>query len=230
MIGGHIISSLVGIIIQQLFLNIKKDWDSTSSQFIAVQWVGGATAMALALFFMQLTKTVHPPGGATALIAVVTSNILEMKWFYIGVVTLCATVMVTIACLVNNIERRYPQYWWQPAQLPLKIDPTVLSTVMSTHSTHTMRTTTHNNHDVERADSNSTITNDQSMDDQGMFVTSSKSTNFSSHDEVERAISILRNHSAKSSTKYALILSDNQVISTPHFLNQKTIESILKEQ
>lgn len=228
MICGHIISSLVGVIISQLFLGIKKEWDP--NQFIAVQWVGGATAMALALFVMQITKTVHPPGGATALIAVVTSNILEMKWFYIGVVTLCAVIQVTIACLVNNIERRYPQYWWEPSQLPLKIDPTVLSTVMSTHSATT--TPHHHHQDIECADSSSTVTQqeeEQSIDDQGLFVTLSKS---SQHEtiNIERAISILKKHCDKSNIQYALILPDSEVISTPNFVNTNTIESIIKQQ
>ena len=72
-IGGQIIGSIVGVVITQLFLGIKHDWPS-EEQRIAVQWVAGATAMATSLVIMQLTKTVHPPAGATALICCYTSD------------------------------------------------------------------------------------------------------------------------------------------------------------
>ncbi|KAI8967746.1 HPP family-domain-containing protein, partial [Mycotypha africana] len=113
-ICGQIIGAIIGVIIAQLFLGIKSDWVETDPQFVAVQWVGGATAMALSLVVMQLTGTVHPPGGATALIPVVTTNILDLKWFYIGVVAVSAVLQVALACLINNVERRYPLYWWAP--------------------------------------------------------------------------------------------------------------------
>ncbi|KAI9356636.1 HPP family-domain-containing protein, partial [Pilaira anomala] len=127
-IGGHAIGSIVGVIIAQLFLNIQHHWAS-EAQKTAVTWVAGATAMALALNLMQLTKTVHPPAGASALIAVVTPDILDLSWFYIGVVVLSAVMQVAIACLINNAERRYPQYWWTPHK-PIQIDPATVKTVI----------------------------------------------------------------------------------------------------
>ncbi|KAI7908160.1 HPP family-domain-containing protein [Cokeromyces recurvatus] len=141
---GQLIGAIVGVIISQLFLNIKQDW-SSKDQYIAVQWIAGAVAMSFSLVIMQMTKTVHPPGGATALIPCVTPSILDIQWFYIGVVALSSLLQICIACLVNNIERRYPQYWWTPQKLPLKIDPTTLTTLMSTHGTIM---TTHNEEDI----------------------------------------------------------------------------------
>ncbi|KAI9483381.1 MAG: HPP family-domain-containing protein, partial [Benjaminiella poitrasii] len=127
---GQVIGAIVGVIISQLFLNINQNWAS-QDQYVAVQWVSGATAMALALVIMQITKTVHPPGGATALIPSVTPAILDIQWFYIGIVALSSAIQIAVACLVNNIERHYPQYWWSPKKLPLQIDPSTLSTVLS---------------------------------------------------------------------------------------------------
>ncbi|KAI8645295.1 HPP family-domain-containing protein, partial [Parasitella parasitica] len=129
-IGGQIIGAVVGVVISQLFLGIQQNWAS-EGQYIAVQWVGGATAMAFSLVIMQITKCVHPPGGASALIPVVTTAILDIKWFYIGVVALSAVIQVAVACLVNNIERRYPVYWWAPNEAPIKFNPTELAAVLS---------------------------------------------------------------------------------------------------
>lgn len=85
--------------------------------------------MAISLNLMQITKTVHPPAGASALIAVVTDSILEISWFYIAIITVSAVIQVVVACLFNNVERRYPQYWWKP-HAPVKVDPQTISTVM----------------------------------------------------------------------------------------------------
>lgn len=58
-----------------------------------------------------------PPfrSGATALQAVlVNSTVTHLDWEYIGFVTVTASVMTTIALLVNNLPRKriYPKYWF----------------------------------------------------------------------------------------------------------------------
>jgi CBS-domain-containing membrane protein len=65
---------------------------------------------------MQLTHTLHPPGGATALIAVIGSGELHsLGWSYafFPVATGCL-LMLLIAVLINNLarHRRYPLHWW----------------------------------------------------------------------------------------------------------------------
>jgi CBS-domain-containing membrane protein len=64
---------------------------------------------------MQLTKTLHPPGGATALIAVVGGEqIHRLGLLYIlAPVGLGALLLLLVALLVNNIPstRRYPEFW-----------------------------------------------------------------------------------------------------------------------
>lgn len=74
--------------------------------------------MAVALVVMQYTGTVHPPGGATALIAA-TQNV--SGWLFIGIVALSAAVMIAIALMVNNIERRWPAFWWSPVAPKLEV-------------------------------------------------------------------------------------------------------------
>lgn len=61
---------------------------------------------------MGLTKTVHPPAGATALLAVVDANLARLGWFLIPVMMLGCTLMLAVALLINNLERQFPLYWW----------------------------------------------------------------------------------------------------------------------
>ncbi len=102
LIGGHVISALIGVACYQT-LN-------------AHMWLASAVAVATAIAVMHATKTLHPPGGATALIAVIGSeNIHALGYAYALVpATLGAFIMLGIALLVNNIpqSRRYPEYWF----------------------------------------------------------------------------------------------------------------------
>ena len=65
---------------------------------------------------MHLTKTTHPSGGATALIAVIGSErVHQLGFLYVlspGV--LGAMIMLVVALTVNNLTsfRRYPVFWW----------------------------------------------------------------------------------------------------------------------
>lgn len=202
-IGGHIIGSIVGVIIAQLFLNIQHDWAS-ESQRVAVQWVGGATAMALALTLMQMTKTVHPPAGASALIAVVTPNIIEISWFYIGVVALSAAMQVTVACLINNIERRYPQYWWTPHK-PIKIDPATINTIMP--------------HPDEKS-TEDVVTDSLTAAEEGSNLTSSSI--------VQQAIAVLKEQAENSKIPYTLLIPGSPLIMTPGLFPTEETLALLK--
>lgn len=59
----------------------------------------------------------HPPAGATALAAATTPEVTEIGWFLLPVVLLGSTLMLATACLVNNIQRTFPRYWWTPMDL-----------------------------------------------------------------------------------------------------------------
>jgi CBS-domain-containing membrane protein len=62
---------------------------------------------------MQLTLTLHPPGGATALIAVIGSDqIHELGFMYVLIpVATGSFILLIIAVVVNNIpkNRHYPE-------------------------------------------------------------------------------------------------------------------------
>ncbi|OAD76770.1 hypothetical protein PHYBLDRAFT_101272, partial [Phycomyces blakesleeanus NRRL 1555(-)] len=112
-IFGHLIGSFIGVATSKLFTQTATHWSSAGQQQ-ALVWVSGASAMALSLVAMEVTNTVHPPAGAAALIACVDKNVIAIGWYYIGVIMLSSTIILVISCLINNIERRYPVYWWKP--------------------------------------------------------------------------------------------------------------------
>lgn len=238
---GQVIGAIVGVIISQLFLGIKQTWELESQQ-TAVEWIGGATAMALALVLMQITKTVHPPGGATALIPAITPSIMDIKWFYIGVVALSSLMQIAVACLVNNIERKYPQYWWTPKSLPLQIDPTTLATIMSSHSDTQEEVVLDNftQAEEERLDQHRrrkpNQDNDNAMVVQVMngAVTSrsSSSTIYEKTYSVDKAISVLQRYAGSSHIKYSLISPGLPLIITPGLLTdteKHTLDNLLQK-
>lgn len=101
LMGGHILSALVGV---------------TAFKLLGHQpWLASALAVATAIALMHLTKTLHPPGGATALIAVIGGDAVHRLGFLYVVMpaALGAAVMLAIALVVNNIpkNRRYPEFW-----------------------------------------------------------------------------------------------------------------------
>jgi CBS-domain-containing membrane protein len=61
-------------------------------------------------------KLLHPPGGATALIAVIGSaKIHQMGFWYVLVpATIGPLILLAVAVVVNNIpkSRRYPEIWF----------------------------------------------------------------------------------------------------------------------
>ena len=102
LMGGHILSAIIGVAAYQFF------GDNL--------WLALPLAVATAIAIMHATKTLHPPGGATALIAVIGSDkIHELGYLYVLVpVGIGAAIMLLVALLVNNIpeKRRYPEFWF----------------------------------------------------------------------------------------------------------------------
>lgn len=102
----------MGIAVAKLF--------QLNDRFEEIKYLGGALACASATALMALTKTVHPPAGATALLAVVDSRLVGIGWFLLPVMALGCGLMLGVAMLVNNIQRRFPIYWWTPEDLRQK--------------------------------------------------------------------------------------------------------------
>lgn len=82
----------------------------------SVRFIGGALSCAVATVLMGITGTVHPPAGATALIAVVDENCIKLGWYFVPLVLLSCILMFTVALLINNIQKQYPVYWWSPKE------------------------------------------------------------------------------------------------------------------
>jgi CBS-domain-containing membrane protein len=113
---GQVFSATIGISITKLF--------NLSVHFESVRWVAGALAVGVASAFMGLTKTVHPPAGATALLCATEPAITALGWMFLPMIILGTTLLLAVALLLNNIQRQFPVYWWTPAdlRLPLKVD------------------------------------------------------------------------------------------------------------
>ncbi len=98
LIGGHVISALIGVFIYKYVPGEL--------------WLRSALSVALAIVLMQVTKTLHPPGGATALIANIGSEKIKALGFYYVLSPVLSGVIILflVALLFNNItpNRRYP--------------------------------------------------------------------------------------------------------------------------
>ncbi|RMZ70946.1 abc transporter atp-binding arb1 [Pyrenophora seminiperda CCB06] len=103
---GHTFSALIGTGISKIF-QYHPDYDS-------IKWVAGAVACGCASAFMLLTNTVHPPGGASAVLAATEPVITAMGWYFVALVMWGTTLMLTVGLLINNIQRQFPMYWWTP--------------------------------------------------------------------------------------------------------------------
>lgn len=102
LLGGHILSAIIGV---------------TAFQWLGGQpWLAAAVAVSISIAVMHLTMTLHPPGGATALIAVIGGeSVHQLGYLYVVIPTaLGAIVMLIVALIVNNIpkSRKYPEFWF----------------------------------------------------------------------------------------------------------------------
>jgi CBS domain-containing membrane protein len=98
LIGGHLVSALIGVTVQQFVPDIL--------------WITAPLAVSLSIVLMQITKTLHPPGGATALIAVTGSAELKNLgyWYVVSPVLTGSMILLIVALFFNNItsNRQYP--------------------------------------------------------------------------------------------------------------------------
>jgi CBS-domain-containing membrane protein len=78
-------------------------------------WLAAGVAVATAIAVMHATRTLHPPGGATALIAVIGGQkIHNLGYLYVLMPVAAGTmILLVVALLVNNIpaSRKYPEFW-----------------------------------------------------------------------------------------------------------------------
>lgn len=97
LIGGHLVSATIGVFI---------------AGFVHDPFLAGALAVGLAIGAMHYLGCTHPPGGASALVAVVGGpSVHALGYGYVlAPVLLNALVILVIALLFNNLfdSRRYP--------------------------------------------------------------------------------------------------------------------------
>lgn len=124
---GTVVSAIVGIGITKLVM-----LDPANEKYL---WATGSLNVAVASIAMGLTKTVHPPGGATALVAAIDPVCRKLGWYFLVVQIVSALLMLAVGCLFNNIQRRYPLYWWTPLVLSTKKQPTPVSNSPGVEST-----------------------------------------------------------------------------------------------
>lgn len=100
LVGGHLISAFIGVTVHQLFPDIT--------------FIAAPLAVSLSIVMMQITKTLHPPGGATALIAIIgTQKIKDLGyWYVLSPVLSGVLVLLFTALIFNNMtsSRKYPTH------------------------------------------------------------------------------------------------------------------------
>ncbi|MFT3702535.1 MAG: HPP family protein [Agriterribacter sp.] len=98
LIGGHLISAIIGVSVAKLLPDII--------------WITAPLSVSLSIIAMQYTKTLHPPGGATALIAVTGSEKIKSLGFLYVISPVLSGVIILfiVALLFNNMtsQRKYP--------------------------------------------------------------------------------------------------------------------------
>ena len=98
LVGGHLVSAFIGVCVYKLVPDPI--------------WVSAPLAVSLSIVAMQMTKTLHPPGGATALIAVIgTPKIKALGFMYVLSPVLSGVlILLLVAIIANNLtkNRKYP--------------------------------------------------------------------------------------------------------------------------
>lgn len=96
LVGGHLISALVAVIVVALL----------GSGPLAI-----SLAVGISTLLMYVTRTIHPPGGATALIGVQG----HAGYHFLLVPVLAGvSILLLVALFTNNVvhHRQYPKHWF----------------------------------------------------------------------------------------------------------------------
>ncbi len=105
LIGGHLISAAIGV---------------SSAKFVPDIFIAAPLAVGLAVAAMYYCHCIHPPGGATALSAVVGSTAVhELGYQFIVTPVLINVIAILSVAIVFNYVfkwRRYPAYLAQRAK------------------------------------------------------------------------------------------------------------------
>lgn len=122
-VGGHVISAAIGV---------------TCAQYVPETMAAAALAVGLSIGAMHYLRAIHPPGGATALTAVIGGpQVAALGYgFAVHPVLVNAVILVVAAVAINAgfAWRRYPAAWGRPRPAEFAGAPDAL---MLTHSDFT---------------------------------------------------------------------------------------------
>lgn len=113
LILGNVVSAIIGVTINKILPETI--------------WLSAPLAVSLSIVFMQLTRSLHPPGGATALIAIIGSEkVKNLGYLYVlSPVLTGSLILLIVAYVFNNLtpERTYPTntYFTKRLKLFLRI-------------------------------------------------------------------------------------------------------------
>ncbi len=113
LVGGHLVSAAAGV---------------TVAQWVNDPMLASALAVGLAIGLMYGLRCLHPPGGATALFAVLGGDAIHALGYgyLITPVLLNALTLLIVAVLFNYpfAWRRYPQAWQrETAEVVCAVEP-----------------------------------------------------------------------------------------------------------
>jgi CBS-domain-containing membrane protein len=105
LVGGHVLSAVIGVL---------------CAMYISNELLAASLAVGLAITVMYYLRCIHPPGGATALAAVVGGEGVHTLGFsYLLTPVLLNVITILIVAVVFNSLfswRRYPVYWYRHRQ------------------------------------------------------------------------------------------------------------------
>lgn len=112
LVGGHVISAMIGV---------------SCYKFIPFLFLAAPLSVALALAAMYYLRCIHPPGGATALTAVIGGNSIHaLGYLYVIIPILLNVVIIFVTAVFIN-------YWFPWRRYPVTLAQQKKSGV-STHS------------------------------------------------------------------------------------------------
>lgn len=106
LLGGHLVSAFIGI---------------TCAKLLANPLYAGALAVALSIAAMHYLRCLHPPGGATSLVAVMGGEPIRALgyWFMVTPVLVNVLIILIVAVAANYPFRwrRYPEWLSVPVDV-----------------------------------------------------------------------------------------------------------------
>ena len=101
---GNLIASVIGVSMRYAF-------DGHPN----LNWIATALAVSITIFLMDVTNTMHPPAGATAMLPIIgTQAMKDLGFLFIAYPVLVSeTALILVAIVYNNLftYRWYPLYW-----------------------------------------------------------------------------------------------------------------------